>query len=76
MDWSHLLAIINIWTKWGINCINVHGTPLQAYTPLSMHLVVSIRDASNIFAERMWSKDENQLLIESVDSKLNLIDRF
>ena len=51
LDWTHVLATMDVWGKRGITCVNTEGDILPNFTSLNMIYVINPMDACNIQAE-------------------------
>ena len=66
LDWTHVLATMDVWGKRGITCVNAEGDILPNFTSLNMIFVINPTDACNIQAEpRMRQIALTHLAIEN-----------
>ena len=79
LDWSHLLATMDVWGKRGITCVDAQGTPLPSYVPLCTISVVSAKDTCDtklqdgkLMHPRARQNDTNQNFTEPFHIGLDL----
>ena len=51
LDWTHVLATMDVWGKRGITCVNAEGDILPNSTSLNMISIINPTDACNIQAQ-------------------------